>query len=115
MNIYHNGRFFINGGFVNDLSVLEEDGKIIDVIQSKELPTDANRIDLHGNLVAPAFIDLQIYGGNGKMFSEELSVDALTSTYEYSLAGGASQIMITIATNSMEVFHQGIAKVREYQ
>jgi N-acetylglucosamine-6-phosphate deacetylase len=115
MNIYHNGRFFINGGFVTDISILEQDGKIIDVIQSKELPTDANRIDLHGNLVAPAFIDLQIYGGNGKMFSEELSVDALASTYEYSLAGGASQIMITIATNSMEVFHEGIAKVREYR
>src|SRR6476660_9224056 len=98
MNICHNGRFFINGRFINEVSVLEQDGKIIDVIESNEFPADANLIDMGQNLVAPAFIDLQIYGGNGKMFSEELSVDAIASTYEYSVAGGASQIMITMAT-----------------
>ncbi|HSB93515.1 MAG TPA: N-acetylglucosamine-6-phosphate deacetylase [Flavitalea sp.] len=114
MNIYYNGKFLVEGSFHEDVALLEENGKIVEILSHNNMPTNVNRIDLQGNYVAPAFIDLQIYGGNGKMFSEELSLDSLTSTYEYSLAGGASQIMITIATNSMEVFEEGIEQVREY-
>ena len=114
MKIYHNGRFLIDGSFKENINLLEEDGKIVDLVQSGDFHESATRIDLKGNYVAPAFIDLQIYGGNGKMFSEELSVDSLASAFEYSLQGGASQIMITLATNSMEVFYEGIEKTREY-
>jgi N-acetylglucosamine-6-phosphate deacetylase len=114
MKIYSNGRFLIDGRFQENVSLLEEDGKVVDLVQSADLPKTATLIDLKSNYVAPAFIDLQIYGGNGKMFSEELSVDSLESTYKYSLEGGASQIMITLATNSMKVFYEGIEKARDY-
>jgi N-acetylglucosamine-6-phosphate deacetylase len=114
MNIYYNGKFLIDGSFNENVALIEKDGKIADIVQSSDLPGDDNRVDLHGSYVAPAFIDLQIYGGNGKMFSEELSIESLVSTYQYSLAGGASQIMITLATNSMEVFHKGIENVGDY-
>jgi len=114
MKIYRNGRFLINGIFRNDVTLLEEAGRIVDILPAGQSPSPGNEIDLAGNYVAPAFIDLQIYGGNGKMFSQELSVESLASTYAYSLAGGASQIMITIATNSVEVFYEGIDVVRDY-
>ena len=114
MNIYYNGKFLIDGSFNEHVGLLEKDGKIVDIVKPGEFPQTANHIDLDGNYVAPAFIDLQIYGGNGKMFSEELSIESLAATYEYSRAGGASQLMITIATNSMAVFYEGIDKVREY-
>ena len=105
----------IDGIFTDNAILLERNGKIIDVMRATDFPSEGNRIDLGGNYVAPALIDLQIYGGNGKMFSEDLSIDSIASTYEYSRAGGASQFMITIATNSMEVLNEGIDKVREYQ
>lgn len=114
MNIYYNGKFLIDGSFNEQVGLLEKEGKIVDIVKPGEFPQTANHIDLDGNYVAPAFIDLQIYGGNGKMFSEELSIESLAATYEYSRAGGASQLMITIATNSMAVFYEGIDKVREY-
>lgn len=115
INAYFNGRFFINDEFRSDVTVLTENGKVLDILDSIELLPAWKATDLQGHYVAPAFIDLQIYGGNGKMFSHELSLESIDSTYEYSYAGGASHIMITMATNSMEAFHTGIDLVREYQ
>jgi N-acetylglucosamine-6-phosphate deacetylase len=114
MKIYSNARFLIDGVLREDLSVVEQEGRIIDIVSTSDRPSDGEHIDLQGHYVAPAFIDLQIYGGNGKMFSQDLSLESLSSTYQYSLAGGASQIMITMATNSMEVFYKGIDTLREY-
>ena len=115
INAYYNGRFFINGEFRSDVTVLTEHGKVLDILDTIELLPNWKAVDLQNQYVAPAFIDLQIYGGNGQMFSQELSIESIDSTYDYSRAGGASHLMITMATNSMEVFHTGIDLVREYQ
>ena len=67
-----------------------------------------------GCLIAPAFIDLQIYGGNGKLFSHSLDTASLDATYAYCVSGGCSRFMITMATNSMENFFKGIETAGEY-
>jgi N-acetylglucosamine-6-phosphate deacetylase len=66
-------------------------------------------------MLAPAFIDLQIYGGNGRLFSADLTTDALEAVYEYCLQGGCTQFMITLATNSIEKFLQSMDVARSYQ
>ena len=70
--------------------------------------------DLGGLNIAPAFIDLQIYGGNGKLFSAELNTDAIAATYQYCLSGGCTQFMLTMATNTIENFLKGIELVKQY-
>ena len=65
-------------------------------------------------MIAPAFLDLQIYGGNGKLFSHSLDEESLEATRAYCAAGGCSHFMITMATNSMENFFKGIETVRSY-
>ncbi len=64
--------------------------------------------------IAPAFIDLQLYGGNGKLFSHSLDSESLEATYACCIAGGCSHFMITMATNSMDNFLKGIDTCREY-
>lgn len=88
----------INGKFTDDLS-----------FQFERL------IDFKGDWLVPGFIDLQLYGGNGQLFSDKLSVESLKATYEYSLAGGATTILPTIATNSWDVIFKGIETIRDYQ
>lgn len=114
MNVYTNARFLIGNEFRPDVHLVEKNGKIADIISNTELPGDTNVVDLGGHYAAPSLIDLQIYGGNGKMFSSELSIETLKATVAYSRAGGAAHIMITLATNSMDVFHKGIDVVRDY-
>lgn len=96
-------------------AVLVHEGKVREIVSAKDIPAGYRHQELPGYLLAPAFMDLQIYGGNGKLFSAELSTDALEATYEYCLQGGCTRFMITMATNSTEKFLQGIEAVRDYQ
>ena len=113
MKAYTNGRIFTGHQFTNS-TVLTENGTIKDLVPASAVPPGVEIVDLKNKILAPAFIDIQIYGGNGKLFSNDLSADAIQSTYDYCVAGGAAQFYITIATNSMEVFYKGIDAVRQY-
>ena len=96
-------------------AVLTRDGKIVDIVPVDDIPSNYRVRELPGYLLAPAFIDLQIYGGNGLLFSAELSTAALEATYEYCLEGGCTQFMITLATNSIDKFLRGFEVAREYR
>ena len=113
MKAYINGRIFTGEKFTN-LAVVTDKQKISGLMELNDVPATATIIDLKNKILAPAFIDIQIYGGNGKLFSHDLSAEAIQSTYEYCLAGGASQFYITLATNSLDFFYKGIDAVRAY-
>jgi N-acetylglucosamine-6-phosphate deacetylase len=114
MKAYINARIFTGETFLGDHAVIIENDIIVDVVPRKEIPVNAAIVDLPDKILAPAFIDLQIYGGNGKLFSNELSAAAIQATYDYCISGGAAHFFITLATNSMEVFYKGIDAVRDY-
>lgn len=114
MKAYTNARVFNGSEFMQQVAVLTDKHMVIDVVAADAIPPGYEITDLQQQLLAPAFIDIQIYGGNGKLFSEDQSAAAIQSCYEYCLSGGASQFYITLATNSMEIFYKGIDAVRQY-
>lgn len=111
---YTNARLFTGHTIETNKAVLTENNIIVDVVPATEIPAHFSAYDLQGQNLAPAFIDLQIYGGNGKLFSHEISVASLHATYEYCLAGGCTHFMITMATNTIEKFLQGMEVVKQY-
>ena len=111
---YFNGRIFDGSIFHEDKALLVKEGVVAGMVTNADIPSSYTKIDLKGNSLAPSLIDLQIYGGNGKMFSQETSIESIKATYEYCKSGGASSFMITIATNSIEKFVEGMGVVREY-
>lgn len=111
---YFNGPVFTGDEILHNTAVLVEDGIIVSLLSPDQIPSHYVKLDLELKMLAPALIDLQIYGGNGKMFSQETTVEAIEHTYEYCKAGGANHFMITLATNSMEVFLKGIETVKAY-
>jgi N-acetylglucosamine-6-phosphate deacetylase len=114
MKAYFNGRIFNGEKFLKNACVLTANNKIVEIVDDKNIPIDAERIDLQGNIGAPAFIDLQIYGGNGALFGEHPSVLALEKTYQYCTAGGANHFMPTVATHSEAVMFAAIDAVKKY-
>ncbi len=96
-------------------AVLVRDGKIVDLVAAAAIPAGYRVRELPGYMLAPAFIDLQIYGGNGKLFSAEMTTESLEAVYEYCLQGGCTQFMITLATNSIDKFIHGLEVAREYR
>ncbi|WP_315819093.1 hypothetical protein [Paraflavitalea speifideaquila] len=111
---YTNARIFTGYSTETNKAVLVNNNQIVDILPASEIPSHYQQKDLGGYNLAPAFIDLQIYGGNGRLFSQEITLAALHATYEYCLAGGCTHFMITMATNTIEKFLKGMDVVRNY-
>jgi N-acetylglucosamine-6-phosphate deacetylase len=114
MIAYHNGIVFDGNAMQADVAVLVNNQTIAGIISPADIPPNAMQKDLNGHYLAPSFIDLQLYGGYGQLFSQELSVASLEATYRYCLSGGCTHFMITMATNAIEAFLKGIEVVKEY-
>ncbi len=114
MKAYFNAQVFNGTEIVKDIAVLTDGKNVVGIVSVNAIPANAEKIDLKNHFLAPAFMDIQIYGGNGKMFSHELSVESLQAAYEYCLSGGVTQFFITLATNSIDVFLKGIETVKAY-
>lgn len=93
---------------------LVQDGRVIGLAPDSEVPPGAGLFDLEGALLAPAFIDLQINGGHGMLFSEHPSVEALEAIHQACLEGGTALFLPTVVTNQMAVIYQAIKAVRQY-
>lgn len=114
MKAYTNGKIFDGQDILSGHCVLTEAGGVVEVIAASLIPSHAEQVDLKGDLLAPALMDLQLYGGNGLLFGELPTVEALEATYEYCLAGGATHFLPTVATNSEAVMLAAIEAVRLY-
>jgi N-acetylglucosamine-6-phosphate deacetylase len=114
MKAYFNGRIFDGEKFLKNACILTINNKIVEIVDENNSPLDAERINLEGNILAPALIDLQIYGGNGYLFGEHPSVKALEATYNYCFSGGAAHFMPTVATHSEAVMFKAIDAVKKY-
>jgi len=114
LTAYTNGKIFTGKAIETNKAVLTDNDKIVGITEADAIPSQYMPEDLKGFTLAPAFVDLQIYGGNSKLFSHDLSIESLKATYEYCLMGGCTQFMITMATNAIEKFIQGFDVVRAY-
>jgi N-acetylglucosamine-6-phosphate deacetylase len=115
LTAYTNAKVFTGHAIEINKAVLTDNDIITGITEANNIPSQYMQVDLKGLTLAPAFVDMQIYGGNGKLFSQELSVESLKATYEYCLHGGCSHFMITMATNTIEKFLKGFEVVREYR
>lgn len=111
---YLPARLFDGENFHTDTAILTETGKVLTLLPDSEIPEGVKIHRFPEATLAPAFKDLQIYGGNGKMFSLFPSIETLKATYEYSKTGGASYFMAAIPTSSPEIMETAMDAVGEY-
>jgi N-acetylglucosamine-6-phosphate deacetylase len=114
MLAFYNGKIFTGDRFLNGYAVLVTNGLIVSVLPAVDLPAAVDRYDLQGNILVPAFIDLQLYGGNGMLFSQSLNEDAIVATDAYCVSGGCTRFLLTMATNSIAVFLKGIDTAKTF-
>ncbi|QNA44757.1 N-acetylglucosamine-6-phosphate deacetylase [Lacibacter sediminis] len=108
MLAFYNGTVFTGDRFINGHAVLVNNGVIESILPAADISADIDRYDLQGNLLVPAFIDLQLYGGNGLLFSEALNEEAILATDAYCVSGGCTRFLLTMATNGIDIFLNGI-------
>ncbi|HRI59563.1 MAG TPA: hypothetical protein PK228_07560, partial [Saprospiraceae bacterium] len=117
--IYTNARIFTGDTVLERGSLIVENGHIInyspgDSKSPGEYAHGTEVIDLQGRSIAPACIDLQIYGGNGKLFNNEPTAEAIQKTWGSMLAGGASHFQITLSCSPLETMWRAMDACREY-
>lgn len=112
--VFTNATIFTGKEMLTGSAILVDDGIITGFVYDSDIPDEYDVKDIGGNNIAPAMIDLQIYGGNGYLFSADPSIEAIEATYQYCRDGGASKFLLTCATNSPEVFSKAIAVVKQY-
>jgi N-acetylglucosamine-6-phosphate deacetylase len=107
-------KIFTGEKWLADVVVVCTNETIEDIIPASAI-TNENHVErLTGCFLAPAFIDLQIYGAGGKLFAvfpQKESLDLLTG---YCNKSGTVLCLPTVATNTKEVFYQCIDAVRSY-
>ncbi len=109
---YRAAKLFTGNEWLSNQTVVVADGKILD-LEAFETATDPEIP--HHPIIAPAFIDLQIYGAHGKLLSVYPEASSLHLLYDYCSKGGASHFQPTVATNTKEVFFKCIDAVKEYR
>ena len=110
-----NGRIYTGDRVVDGQALLIEGDAVVGLIGEQDIPEDALRIDAEGHNVAPGLIDLQIYGAGDYLFSTETTPDALAHIAEVLVRSGTTGFMITLATNTPEVFDKAIGVAKSYR
>ncbi len=110
--VYQAGHLFTGTEWLKEQAIVVCNGKILEVLPVKEC--SVKPVSTHAK-IAPAFMDIQIYGAYGKLLSVYPEADALHKLYQYCSEGGASHFQPTVATNSYEVFYRAIDAVNVYR
>jgi len=107
-------RIFTGENWLDDHAVIIENGKIADMVASSSLKTDDGIEKFKDCFIAPAFIDLQIYGAYGKLLAVYPEADSLYKLNDYCNKGGAAFCLPTAATNNYDTFYKCIDAVKDY-
>ncbi len=110
--IYLANRLFTGNEWLQQHAVVVERGAITDIIPATAVSSGTAAIQYA--IIAPAFVDIQLYGAYDRLLSAYPEVTTLERIYEYCSKGGASHFQPTVATNTYEVFHRCIDAVRNY-
>ncbi|MBS1736955.1 MAG: N-acetylglucosamine-6-phosphate deacetylase [Bacteroidetes bacterium] len=108
VSVLKNAKFYFEGNWITGKNLLFENGIITEFSGEENLASDSILIDAEGSRIVPGFIDLQVYGGGGYLFSATPSNEALQSIAESLIETGTTSFMITLATNSFAVYDQAI-------
>ncbi|MET0635553.1 MAG: N-acetylglucosamine-6-phosphate deacetylase [Chitinophagaceae bacterium] len=105
---------FTGDKFLPAHAVLVSEGKVAGLLPQNEVPDSVKPTYFHNAIIAPAFIDVQIYGASKKLFSawpDPLSLELLVN---HNRTGGTFLCLPTIATSSYDVYRSGIDAMRTY-
>ncbi|RZM29040.1 MAG: N-acetylglucosamine-6-phosphate deacetylase [Pedobacter sp.] len=106
---------FYNGAKLQYENILINGGLITAFVDDNSIPGGCKVIDAGKSLVSPAFLELQIYGSGGNLFSAFPTVDTLRQMDEDLFSKGHAGFLACLATNSPDVFNQAIDAAKAYR
>lgn len=109
---YKARRVFTGTEMVFDHVIITRNNRIESILPASEF--DEYCINFDDGLLAPAFVDLQIYGASGRLLAVYPDAETVAAIVKYCEEGGAAYCLPTVATNTYEVIFNCIDAVRSY-
>ncbi|MFN8253326.1 MAG: N-acetylglucosamine-6-phosphate deacetylase [Ferruginibacter sp.] len=109
MQIISGDKIFTGTEWLSNKAIVIEQNRIREII-----PATATATHFPNAFIAPAFIDLQIYGAGGRLLAVYPEKKSLEKLVDYCRSGGAAYCMPTVATHPYQTFYQCIDAVRDY-
>lgn len=106
-----NGRVLTPAGIIDGQAVLVEDGVIAGLAAPREIPSNAERIDLGGGLLAPGYIDTQVNGGGGVLFNDAPTVEAIAAIGAAHRPYGTTGFLPTLISDDLSVVDKALRAV----
>lgn len=103
-------KVFTGKEWLEDVEIRTEGGKILSI-----KPAIADKWDFEKGFLMAGMIDLQIYGGEGKLFSNEPDLATIEATYEEIYQSGTRYFQITMNCAPMEYYERALKAAKEYQ
>ena len=108
-----NGTIYTGDNCITGKSIVISDDHIEAIVANRSVPKNAEIIDCHGNNISPGFIDLQIAGAGGYLFSSNLNGKALGAITENILKSGTTGFLIVLPTNHPDIYPGAIKTIKE--
>jgi N-acetylglucosamine-6-phosphate deacetylase len=105
------GKLFTGNDWLYNHDIVVEDGIIQAISPRNGIPFVTNNAE---TFLAPAFVDFQVYGAAQKLFAVYPAAETLQVMHEVFSKEGTCLFQPTLATNTLEVFKNGIEAVRTY-
>jgi len=107
-----NGRVLGDHGPREGLAVLVRGRRIAAIVADNDPRiADAQRHDLHGHLLLPGFIDVQVNGGGGLLFNDAPTVETLRGIAAAHRKFGTTGMLPTLITDTAEKMRAALAAV----
>jgi len=108
-----NARVLTDSGFVDGKAVLLHGDRIGAVVDQTEVPAGVVRRDLDGGLLTPGFIDSQVNGGGGALFTEHPSVDTIAAIGAAHRRYGTTGFLPTLISGDLDTVADAIDATRQ--
>jgi N-acetylglucosamine-6-phosphate deacetylase len=112
--IYLAEKIFTGTELLQQHAVVVKDDVIIDIIDASAIDKNIETVNFENAMIAPAFIDIQLYGAHKRLLAVYPDAESVKAIYEYSKSGGCSHCMPTVATNTYDVIFKCIDAVKDY-
>jgi len=109
-----NARVLTPDGWRNDLAVLLDGERIVDLLPSSDPRVGAATVhDLHGAMLLPGFIDTQVNGGGGVLFNDAPTVETIRRIGAAHRRYGTTGFLPTLISDSVDVMRAALAAVEQ--
>lgn len=101
-------KIFTGSEWLLDKSIIIEDGRIKSIVSS-------DGVSIKNGFLCAGFIDLQLYGGGERLFSNQATTECIASTFEEHIKTGTIAFQITLNCSPKNTMSQAIQACKNYK